>query len=94
MLDLKRSQQILWRHKVLLGACAFVGLAGNVAHTVLEPQTFTSNTLVVLSPDVNLNSQAVVVDSLPVLAGALNRANLGMSLTELRGHVQVTGAWT
>lgn len=93
-LDLKGSRRILWRHKVLLGACALIGLAGNAAHTMLQPQTFTSNTLVVLSPDVNLDYQAVVVDSVPVLAGALNRADLGMSLAELQGHVQASGAWT
>ena len=93
-LDLRRSGQILWRHKIILGGCALLGLAGNAALTMLASQTYTSNTLVVVSPNVNLETQAVVVDSIPVLADAMSKANLGMSLQQLQAHVQATAVGT
>jgi capsular polysaccharide biosynthesis protein len=93
-LDLRRSGKILWRHKILFAACAVIGLAGNVAHTILQPQTFSSNTLVVVSPQVNLDTQAVVVDSIPVLTDAMSKADFGMSLQDLQGHIQASTAGT
>jgi capsular polysaccharide biosynthesis protein len=84
----------LWRHKILFAACAVIGLAGNVAHAILQPQTFSSNTLVVVSPQVNLDTQAVVVDSIPVLTDAMSKADFGMSLQALQGHIQASTAGT
>jgi len=82
----------LWRHKILFAACAVIGLVANVAHTALQSQTYTSNTLVVVSPQVNLATQAVVVDSIPVLNDAMGKANFGMSLQDLQGHISASTA--
>ena len=53
---------------------------------------YTSNTLVVLSPAVNVTTQAVVVESTPVLADALRAADLGLSLQALQGDVEAAPA--
>ena len=91
-LDLTRSAQIVWRHKVFVGAVAALGLLGNTARTVVQPPVFTSSTLVVLAPSVNVSTQTVVVTSAPVLADALRRANLDVSYQTLQGRVRATRA--
>ena len=62
-LDLRRSAQIVWRHKALVGVVAAMGLLAGVAYTVLNPPTYLSSALVALSPSVSVASQAAVVTS-------------------------------
>jgi hypothetical protein len=91
-LDLKRSGRILWQYRILLGACALLGLLANAAHAYLQPATYSSYALVVLSPTVDLDTQAVVVDSTPVVVDALGRARLGVSVADLQSHVEAMAA--
>ena len=51
-LDLKRSAQIVWRHKALVGAAALLGLLGAVLFTALYPPAYTSTALVAFPPSV------------------------------------------
>ena len=89
-LDLTRSAQIVWRHKIFVGAVAVLGLLGNTARTVAQPPVFTSSTLVELAPSVNVSTQTVVVTSAPVLTDALRLANLGVSYQTLQKRVRAT----
>ena len=91
-LDLRRSAQIVWRHKFLVGGITALGLICNVAYTMVQQPVFTSNTLVVLSPSVNVSTQTVVVRSVPVLAAALPHTDSGLSLQTLQTVVQATRA--
>jgi capsular polysaccharide biosynthesis protein len=104
-LDLRRSVQIVRRHKLLVGALIVLGLLAGGAYAVLKPPLLTSTALVVL-PQSALNAQAaqsgagtispftatqaVVADSYPVLSGALPNVRPAMSLSELRSDVQAT----
>lgn len=91
-LDLRRSAQIVWRHKLVVATITAIGLAANVAHTTLRPQDFSASTLVVLSPSVNLSTQSVVVDSIPVLSDAMRRTNTELSLDELQNRIDAKRA--
>ena len=91
-LDLARSAQIVWRHKIFVGAVIALGLLGNTARTVAQPPVFTSATLVALAPSVNVSTQSVVVTSAPVLTGALRQADLDVSQETLQGLVRATRA--
>ena len=86
-LDLKRSAQIVWRHRALVGAAALLGLLGAVLFTVLYPPAYTGTALVAFPPSVSISTQAVVVTSTPVLSLALPSVPPGMSLDTLRGRV-------
>jgi capsular polysaccharide biosynthesis protein len=77
---------------ILVAAITALGLLGNVAYTLAQKPVYTSNTLVVLAPSVNANTQAVVVRSIPVLDGALRDANLGLSLQALENQVEAAPA--
>jgi capsular polysaccharide biosynthesis protein len=104
-LDLRRSVQIVRRHKLLVAGLIVLGFLAGGAYAVLKPPLLTSTALVVL-PQSALNAQAaqsgagtispftatqaVVADSYPVLSGALPNAKPAMSLGELRNEVQVT----
>lgn len=104
-LDVRRSVQIVRRHKLLVGALIVLGFLAGGAYAVLKPPLLTSTALVVL-PQSALNAQAaqsgsgtispftatqaVVADSYPVLSGALPNVRPGMSLSELRSDVQAT----
>lgn len=87
-LDFRRSAQIVRRHKILVGAVAALGLLAGAGYTVLNPSAYTSSTLLVVSPAVNISTQAVVVTSDPVLSPALRSAGPGLSLGTLRSRVQ------
>lgn len=91
-LDLTRSAQIVRKHKILAGAITALGLLGNVAFTMAQQPVYTSDSLVVLSPSVNVTTQAVVVESIPVLADALHNADLGLSLQALQRDVAAAPA--
>ena len=49
-LDLRRSIQIVWRHKILVGAVVVLGILAGGAYGYLNPPTLTSTALVVLPP--------------------------------------------
>ena len=85
--DLKRSAQIVWRHRVLVGAAALLGLLGAVLYTMLYPPAYTGTAFVGFPPSVSISTQAVVVTSTPVLSLALPGVPPGESLDTLHGRV-------
>lgn len=87
-LDLRRSAQIVRRHKALVGAAAAVGLIAGAAYTVLHPPAYTSTALVALSPSISITTQEVVAVSAPVLSLALPSIGPGMSLQAMHGRVR------
>jgi capsular polysaccharide biosynthesis protein len=87
-LNLTKSATIVWRHKVVAGTLIALGLAGNTAFTLAQPEVYTSSALVMVSPAVNLSNQAVVVTSVPVLSPVLLNAGLGLSYHTLLNRVQ------
>jgi capsular polysaccharide biosynthesis protein len=93
-LDLRRSAQIMWRHRVLVGVVTAMGLMAGAAYTLLNPSTYLSGALVALSPSVSVTSQAAVVTSAPVLSLALPSVEPVMSLGTLHSRVQASGAAT
>lgn len=93
-LDLRRSAQIIWRHKALVGVVTAMGLLAGVAYTLLNPPTYLSSALVALSPSVSVAGQAAVVTSAPVLSLALPSVKPGTSLDTLHNRVQANSAAT
>jgi capsular polysaccharide biosynthesis protein len=102
-LDLRRSIQIVWRHKILVGAVMVLGILAGGAYAYLHPPTLTSTALVVLppppqngqaasgsgTPDPYTATQEVIAGSSQVLSAALADVRPAMSLAELRREVQV-----
>ena len=101
-LDLRRSMQIVRRHKVLVGVVVVLGILGAAAYAVLKPPMLSSTALIALSApatsqqqtttggtDPFTATQEVVAGSYQVLAGALPDVRPAMSLNELRHNVQV-----
>lgn len=101
-LDLRRSLQIIRRHKLLVSLIAVLGLLLGGAYAVLDPPLLTSTALIVLPQSaVNPQSvqnttspftqtQVVIADSTPVLTAALPKVSPATSLDSLRKDVQVT----
>jgi uncharacterized protein involved in exopolysaccharide biosynthesis len=90
-LDLRRSVQIVRRHKILVGAVTAFGVLAGAGYGALYPPMFTSTALVAL-PQAAASStqpaqagttgtsgymatQTVVASSDPVLSGAIPRTN-------------------
>jgi capsular polysaccharide biosynthesis protein len=101
-LDLRRSTQIVRRHKVLVGIVVALGILGGAAYAVLKPPMLTSTALIALPTSVISQpattiggtdsltaTQEVVAGSNQVLLGALSDVRPAMSLNELRQDVQV-----
>ena len=103
-LDLRRSIQIVWRHKILVGAVVVLGILAGVAYGYLHPPTLTSTAQVVLPPpspsaqaaaagsssaDPYTTTQEFIAGSNPVLSAALPDIRPVMSLAELRREIQV-----
>jgi capsular polysaccharide biosynthesis protein len=89
-LDLRRSVQLVRRHKLAVAIFIALGIAAGAAYTVRHPPMLASNALVLLSPSVHdTGTQVVIADSDPVLAGALRSAGPGATLDTLRGQIQV-----
>lgn len=103
-LDLRRSMQIVRRHKRIFGAIVLLGLLLGTAYAVLKPPMLTSTALVVLGQTPASNSQAagaasgtdsyvatqvVIASSVPVLSLALPHVSPAMELQTLEGKVQV-----
>jgi capsular polysaccharide biosynthesis protein len=104
-LDLRRSIQIVRRHKLLMGITTTLGILAAVAYAVLNPPMGTSVALVLLPQSVPAQSgaeaaangginpytatQEVIAKSNFVLSGALPHARPAMSLSELRSAVTI-----
>ena len=103
-LDLRRSVQVVRRHRKLFWAIVALGLLIGAAYAVLKPPMLTSTALVVLpqasaqnaqsasgaSTGPDIATQVVVASSIPVLTGALPHARPTMSIQTLQNNVQVT----
>jgi capsular polysaccharide biosynthesis protein len=101
--DLRRSIQIVRRHKILVGVVMLVGIAGGGAYAVVNPAELTSTALVALPPSaqstepaVNASgtdpytaTQEVIAGSYQVLVGALPNVRPAMSLNKLRHDIQI-----
>jgi capsular polysaccharide biosynthesis protein len=89
-LDLRRSSQIVRRHKVLVAVVAFLGILGGCGYAVLNPPKLTSTALVVLPQSApSMATQVVIAESDPVLTKALPRISPALSLQQLRGDIHV-----
>jgi capsular polysaccharide biosynthesis protein len=102
-LDLRRSAQIVRRHRVLVGTVAVLGILAGGAYAALKPPMLTSTALVVLpqaaqsaqgaaanvAPDPFMATQEVIATSNPVLSDALPHVRPAMSLDELRHQLQL-----
>ena len=100
--DLRRSVQILWRHKILVGVVVVLGILAGAAYAKVYPPKLTSTALVVLPQnaqsaqaaangqlDSYTATQEVIAGSTPVLTAALPHVRPPVSLTGLRGEIQV-----
>ena len=102
-LDLRRSMQIVRRHKILVSLVTALGILAGTSYAVLHQPMLTSTALVLLPPSpqnaVAANgtggtgqytaTQEVIAGSNQVLSGALHDALPAMSLNELRQEIQV-----
>ena len=90
VLDLRRSVQVVRRHRVLVGIVIALGLLIGGAYATLNPPMLTSTALVVLPRSVpSMATQVVVAQSDPVLSAARTRISPAVSLVTLRDEVQV-----
>ena len=101
-LDLRRSAQIVRRHKIVVGIVVSLGLLAGGAYAVLRPPMLTSTALVALpqSPlstapaataggtDPFTATQEVIATSYQVLLDALPDVRPVMSLNQLRHNVE------
>jgi capsular polysaccharide biosynthesis protein len=89
-LDLRRSAQILRRHKIALSVATLLGIAAGVALVVLSTPVLTSSALVVLPTSAAryITTQVVIAGSDPVLTGALRQLDQPTSLQALQSRVQ------
>jgi capsular polysaccharide biosynthesis protein len=87
---LRRSFQIVRRHKTLMGVMIAIGVLGGAAYGSVNPPMLTSEALVVLPTNAAaMATQVVIASSSPVLAGALPSVSPAMSVATLRSQVQV-----
>jgi capsular polysaccharide biosynthesis protein len=103
-LDLRRSTQIVRRHKILVAIVMVLGIAGGAAYAVLKPPMLASTALIALPASVSQQqsstttggsdpftaTQEVVAGSTQVLLNALSEIHPALSLDQLRGNVQVS----
>jgi capsular polysaccharide biosynthesis protein len=89
-LDLRRSLQVAWRRKTVIGIVAAIGLIFGAAYTALSPPALSSTVLIALpSANTNMATQSLIATSDPVLSAALRSGSLTMSLPQLRSKVKV-----
>jgi capsular polysaccharide biosynthesis protein len=103
-LDLRRSVQLVRRHKWLMGTVTALGLLAGGAYSTARPPLLTSTALIVLpqsaqaaagaaatngSPDPYTATQTVIARSTPVLSAALPNVRPAMSVEALRADIQV-----
>lgn len=104
-LDLRRSVQLVRRHKWLMSTVTALGLLAGGAYSTVRPPLLTSTALIVLpqsaqaaagaaaangSPDPYTATQTVIARSTPVLSAALPNVRPAMSLEALRADIQVS----
>jgi capsular polysaccharide biosynthesis protein len=89
-LDLRRSVQIIRRHKIVVSITTVLGLSAGVAFVVLSPPVLTSSALVVLPTSAAryITTQVVIASSDPVLTGAMRQMDQPTSLPALQSSVQ------
>jgi capsular polysaccharide biosynthesis protein len=102
-LDLRRSTQIIRRHKVLVTVVTVLGIAAGVAYAVLKPPMLSSTALIALPASVSQQqsstttsgddpftaTQQVVAGSTQVLLDALPDIQPAPSLNTLRRNVEI-----
>jgi capsular polysaccharide biosynthesis protein len=88
-LDLRRSMQIVRRHKILVGAFLLVGLLAGAGYAVLKPPMITSTALVGLPPTTrDTSTQVVIAASSPVLTLALRSIHPAVPLLTLHSRIE------
>jgi len=101
--DLRRSIQIVRRHKILVGVVMILAIGAGGAYAVVYPSALESTALVALPPSVQSTepvvnaggtdpftaTQEVIASSYQVLVNALPDVRPAMSLNELRRDIQV-----
>jgi hypothetical protein len=93
-LDLRRSAQIVWRLRALVGTLVALGVLAGACYSAFTPAVYLSSAFVSLSPTVRIASQAAVATGAPVLSATLSRARLDLTLSALHGRVQAGRAGT
>jgi capsular polysaccharide biosynthesis protein len=95
-LDLRRSVQIVRRHKILVGAVAALGLLAGAGYSVRYSPMPASQALVVLPPSAStsIGTQVLIAGSDPVLAGAIRQIDPPVSLPTLLDRVQASALTT
>jgi len=101
-LDLRRSIQIVRRHKILVGAAVILGVVAGGAYAVVSHAEVASTALIALPPpsstepaattggtDPYTATQEYIADSYQVLLDALPDVRPAMSLDQLRHDIQV-----
>jgi capsular polysaccharide biosynthesis protein len=89
-LDLRRSVQIVRRHKIVVGIVTLLGLLAGIAYVVVSPPTFASSALVALPASTrNITTEVVIAGSDPVLTGAMRHLDPPTSLQTLQNRIQV-----
>lgn len=101
-LDLRRSVQILRRHKKIFAGLTLLGLLIGVGYALLTPPMISSSTLVIVpetaaqqtqaasGSDTVIATEEVVATSTSVLVGALPNISPPLSLTTLKDRISVS----
>ena len=94
-LDLRRSAQIVRRHRKIVGIVAALGLLIAGGYAVLHPPKFVSKALVVLPNSASsIATQVVVAGSTPVLQQAQTILGPAVSFQTLRDEIQIKSVTT
>lgn len=89
-LDLRRSMQLVWRHKVIFLLFVALGVLAGAGYTVRYPPMLSAEATVLLSPTLKAaSSQVFIASSDRVLQGAMASVKPKMSLTALRNRIHV-----
>src|SRR5215831_1089924 len=89
-LDLRRSVQLVSRHKVIFMLFVILGILAGAGYTVRYPPMLSAEATVLLSPTLKApSSQVFIAGSDAVLLGAMPRVKPKMSLAALRDHIHV-----
>jgi capsular polysaccharide biosynthesis protein len=89
-LDLRRSLQLVRRHKFVVATAALLGMLAGAGYAIHYPSMVSSTAVVVLPPSVrDPATQVVIAGSDPVLSAALPKITPATSLQALDSHVQV-----
>jgi capsular polysaccharide biosynthesis protein len=90
-LDLRRSVQIVRRHKIAVSIVTLLGLFAGVAYVMfISPPTLVSSALVALPASTrNITTEVVFAGSDPVLTGAIRQLDPPTSLRTLQNRIHV-----